>query len=104
MPVARRDEALANVRAVDGKAGQDLAQRDAERVEREIPRAAVPLGNAVEPMGQELQIARHRRVEDQQLRLPGDLAEVEPLVDETAVEVGQFAQPGGIDEQSVRPR
>ena len=99
LPVALRNVTLANVRAIDGKAGQDFAQRDPQRVEREIPRAPVPLGNAIEPVGEQLQIARHGRAEDQQLRLVGHLAEIEPLVDEAAVDLGQLGQPGRIDEQ-----
>ena len=101
LPVALGNVALANVRAVDGKAGQDFAQRDPQRVEREIARAPVPLGNAIEPVGEQLQVARHGRAEDQQLRLVGHLAEIEPLVDEAAVDIGQFGQPGRIDEQPV---
>ena len=101
LPVALGNVAFANVRAIDGKAGQDFAQRDPQRIEREIPRAPVPLGNAIEPVGEQLQIARHGRAEDQQLRLVRHLAEIEPLVDEAAVDLGQFGQPGRIDEQPV---
>ena len=93
--------AAADVRAVDRETGEDFPQGDAERVEREIARAAVPLGNAIEPVGQQLQVARHGGVQDQQLRLMGHLAEIEVFVDEAAVDRRQFAQPGRIDEQPI---
>ena len=99
LPVALQNVAFANVRAIDGKAGEDLAEGGPQRIEREVPRAPVPLGNAIEPVGQQLQLARHGRAEDQQLRLLRHLAEIEPLVDEAAIDVGQFGQPGRIDEQ-----
>ena len=79
LPVAFRNTTFANVRAIDGKAGKDFAQRGPQRIEREIPRAPVPLGNAIEPVGEQLQLARHGRAEDQPLRLVRHLAEIEPL-------------------------
>ena len=53
LPVAVGNAALVDVRPIDRKAGQNLAQRDPQTVEREVARAAVPLRNAIDPMGQQ---------------------------------------------------
>ena len=61
----------------------------------------MPLGDAVEPVGQQLQIAGHGRAEDEQFRLVGHLAEVGPLVGEATIDLRQFGQTGRIDKQPV---
>ena len=54
-----------HVGAVDREAGDHLAQREVQAVEREVARPAVLLRDAVEAAREHVQLARHRRAQDQ---------------------------------------
>src|SRR2546428_7680859 len=71
----RRLIALTEVRPIDGEGGDDLAQRGGEAAEREVARAAVLLGDAVEAMAQHVQLGSHRGLHDEPLALVDHLRE-----------------------------
>jgi len=67
--------AVANIRAVDGKAGDDLTEGLGEADQREVAGGAVLLGDAVEPMSERVQLGRHGRLHDEPLGPIDDLGE-----------------------------
>ena len=67
--------AVANIRAVDGKAGDDLTEGLGEAGQREVAGGTVLLGDEVEPMSERVQLGCHGRFHDEPLGPIDDLGE-----------------------------
>ncbi len=94
--------AVVHVGAVDGKAGDDLAHRLVQAVEREVAIVPVPLREAVQPVGQHVQLAGHADAQDELLAAIGDLAEGHAQAGEALVHLVHRALVALIDEQAVQ--
>ncbi len=101
-PITIRDGPVTDVRPVDGEVGQDFPQRHAERVERQVAKTAMPLGDAIQPARQHLQFAGHRHPQDKHLRFVRDFVKLPSIVDEAAVDIPQVVEPGPADEQACQ--
>ena len=92
---------LVDVGAVDGKTGDHLGDRIAQAVEREIARAPVALADAVEHVGQDIQLAGHRGVHDQPLGVVEEIVEGAGLAGRPAVDLAHAPGVGVGDEHPV---
>ena len=87
--------------AVDGKAGDHLRQRLAQRVQGEIARAPVGLRDAREPVREHGELARERGAHDEELRLARDLGEFRHRPRRTRGRRGRSSASRGVDEEAV---
>src|SRR5262249_1499710 len=95
------DGVLADVRAVDGEAGDDLAQGETQAGEGEVARGAGLLRPPIELGGEHVQLARPRHAQDQRLFLIRYVGERRVVLCPLAVEARQRSLAGRIDKQSV---
>jgi hypothetical protein len=85
-PVAVEHGLIAvDIGAIDRKAGDDLPQRIRKSLLREVPRPAIALRNAVEPVAEHVQLARHRRIHNQVLAAINEFLEIHSLADELGI-------------------
>ena len=80
------DAVVGDVRAVDGEGGDHGPQRLPEGVEGEVARPAALLRQAVELVGQHVQLAGQRDLHDQQLLAVDQLGEPRVVLDLVGVQ------------------
>ncbi len=100
-PILRRGLALADVRAIDGEVRHDGLQRIAQALHRVVARAPVPFGDALERVGEDVQLTRQQRLDHRVLGRQHHVPERPPIADEVAIEQVPGALAGGIDEETV---
>ena len=92
---------VVDVRAVDGEAGDHLAQGLAQGVEGEVARPPDLLRQPVELVGQHVQLAGERDLHDQQLLAIDHLGEARIVLDPVVIQPGEGRGVGRVDEQAV---
>jgi hypothetical protein len=92
---------LADVRPVDGEAGDDFTQGIAQGIEGEVAGGPALLGELVELMREHVELARERRVENQHLLLVRHLGERQILAGDGPVERGERLDLPAVDEEAV---
>ena len=98
---ARLPAVLAHVGAVDGKGGDDLAQRARQARQREVAEEAVSLGDAVQVMAELVDLARHRDLHDEALGGIGLIGHARVRSREAPVDRRHAPRGAAIDEEPV---
>ena len=90
-----------DVAAVDREAGDHLGQRILQAVEREVARISALFRNSVEPPRQHVQLARHRRLQNQFFALICNVGEVALDAGQPPVEFAEGLSVLRVDEEAV---